>query len=385
MTVSTFNVVTDVPATFAAYPWVQTDRVDPGDEVAEANLPEEAGALWFNNVNKALQQINSAMVAGFGFQAFEFTQLSANPGSTPSNTLWQEDGTTYDAGTLIWENKFRVLGNTLSLGNEANSPLLTFAKDGSGSSTVHFSRFFATSGGNDKRIVHTTAENLEIDHYNGASWDTLMQFSTVVSVTPTLLLGGAVAGDAVDSSQQVIGDGSANAYTTYFVDATTGLGGIHVTDTTGNVQRGSLIYNENSNRWLVYNAGSARWYIDSNQIIPTVTGKTFGSQALPLAKIFMDAIRLGVEEVADGATPTIGAESWLQIDAGGTGVTATLPAAEEGLTLFIDLVDGMGGLLLTPAGDDSISHGTFTSNGLYIVYAVDDTNWVSFGPITRAS
>lgn len=39
---------------------------------------------------------------------FDFARVAANPGDT--DTLWLSDGTSYEAGTLVWENKLVVLG-----------------------------------------------------------------------------------------------------------------------------------------------------------------------------------------------------------------------------------------------------------------------------------
>lgn len=45
-------------------------------------------------------------------QATEFTPQASNPGGTPANTLYQDDGSNYESGTLVWPNKAVILDET---------------------------------------------------------------------------------------------------------------------------------------------------------------------------------------------------------------------------------------------------------------------------------
>lgn len=46
----------------------------------------------------------------------EFLKLDSNPGGTSANTLYQDDGTNYEDGTLVWENK-SVFLDEMSIGD----------------------------------------------------------------------------------------------------------------------------------------------------------------------------------------------------------------------------------------------------------------------------
>jgi len=47
----------------------------------------------------------------------EFIPQPANPGAVPANTLYQDDGSNYDAGTLVWDGSPSVFAANFSIGN----------------------------------------------------------------------------------------------------------------------------------------------------------------------------------------------------------------------------------------------------------------------------
>lgn len=237
--------------------------------------------------------------------AYEFNQVAANPGGVPTNTLYQDDGTNFAAGTLVWSNALAVSGALLLAGAKSgdavagindvvigdgtgDSGITLFCDSVAGVATLGFSD---VSGGTpiaDIHYLHTS--NLmrfriaggDQGEFNSVSFrpttdggislgTTGRRFSDVWGTT--LYLAGALATNGVaGATDQVVGDGSGNAGQTYFVDGAAGAGKWSVIDTSA-TEHGYARYRPSVGTWdFATNAGNIRFQINSAGIRGSADG-----------------------------------------------------------------------------------------------------------------
>lgn len=90
----------------------------------------------------------------------------------------------------------------LQIGNAAGSPLQQFRKLTTGTSSIQFLAGVAAAT-NDKRIIHNADESLSVSHYNGSSWDEILQFQNTLASVFTGAISVNVSAAVVN-----IGDGT---------------------------------------------------------------------------------------------------------------------------------------------------------------------------------
>lgn len=89
----------------------------------------------------------------------------------------------------------------LLLGTSASSsPVQRFRKTAAGTSTLGFRTSDSADTTNDKRIQHNASEELVLDHWTGAAWETLMQLTATVVRLPTLASQGGCILDVGDAT-----------------------------------------------------------------------------------------------------------------------------------------------------------------------------------------
>lgn len=275
----------------------------------------------------------------------EFVHLAANPGGTAADTLYQDDGTNYEDGTLVWGNKLVVTGEVSvgDPGSEQGAVQVSGATfdgilkvsdfGGTRDALGVFHRHSSTEGAN---LLLTRSKSDTSSHGNVASGDTLatvygagwhtdsyylaaaidfevdgtpgvgdMPGRIVFRVTPD---GGAVPVERmrIDSAGSVLiagaSTGDAASYADDFVIGS-GSGAVGMTFFTGPADSASLVWADNigsaagrllyqhggiNDYFQFYTASGARFQMRSDELRPLGT-QTLGSSGNPWGTAYLGA------------------------------------------------------------------------------------------------
>lgn len=150
MTTFSGNICTDSAATFGAYTWVQSDKVDDGSAIAEADVDVYVGAALGNTWNAQMRLIN---------QAFNGTQAINALDVTNDVTV----------GDLL------TVGGNATFGSTAGGHVVQVFKNPGAQAFLYWQYDDATTAtARHKRIRYDGSEDWHLEHYDGSAWVTAL-------------------------------------------------------------------------------------------------------------------------------------------------------------------------------------------------------------------
>ena len=262
-----------------------------GGQVELAGPTETGGNVYpalsgVGDLGSAALKYGSAFLATLLLTgAVEFTQKSANPGSVPTNTLYQDDGTNYTAGTLVWDNAAEITGFVGIGGNTTwslpNAELTV--GDGTGAPRAIFNKADAQSadflqlknaGVNQWIWRHTSGEALNLRRYSGGVYqEDAISFALggAVSIPQPLYLAGAVSGNGVAGAADLVVGAGAAAHGITIFSGNADTMRLNMTDSTGTLGGGVSYTVSAGTLYLNTSVGNARFGVNVSAIHGTVT------------------------------------------------------------------------------------------------------------------
>lgn len=360
------------------------------------------------------------------FDYIEFARRSANPGAVAGNTLYQDDGTNYDDGTLVWDNYLNLKGATrdnLMYSDHANDGVVfggtvsTFSRNGTtikaaalaikpdladwnaagygmysteSLRTTDFS-MFKFGGTVATPAALTTSDWISNMRFEGADSDATLQVAAGLRVTVyDTVASGVVSGE----TNMLVADnlGNLKSMQTWNYEQIDFLPLADIRIATG----GATTFNRNSNDQLTVFQGAT-----DNRLLSVRASSSSGDQVgigvgLPKSKLGVAGSFATKVLTVSSASATLGFDDQLvNVTYTTTGaVTITLPSAtsawngDESVGRTYTIKDGgcnasANNITISAGGSDTIVTDTtgnasvaINENGaVYTLQVVDSTTW----------